>query len=115
MDTAGDQISEMSGEFVGDKLKELTGNKEMAQFTGKLAEKGLEKLTDYAIDKAKDKIFAANGTINTNETIQSQQVNYEIRLLGILKAKKTSCFRASLKCPSSSILVYLISIIPPPR
>lgn len=94
VDAASDHLSEIAGEFVGDQLKELTGDENIARFAGKLAEKGIEKLSSYAVDSISEKISDRNGANELTEFTstatysQPSQINHEIRLLGIIKTKK---------------------------
>lgn len=87
-----DKLSEVTGDVIGDKLTELTGNEFLSDVTGKLVEKGLKKLTDYTTDKIDEKLSGLSkespvSTIKVNQQ-PTLTVDYESRLLGVLKVKK---------------------------
>lgn len=86
VETIGDKISEATGNEVTKQLTQLTGNTNIGELAGKLTEKGIAKVTEYAADKVTDKIF---GT--PQETPLEQKItitDIKNRLLGIIKSKK---------------------------
>lgn len=118
VEAAGEQLAEATGELIGDKLVEITGDKLLSDVTGKFVEKGLEKLTEYGIDKVAEKLSdLSKGQPIPPEIlnqIQHIKIDYENRLLGILKVKKhitMEYIQTILKLPKEDIVGMIYELV----
>ncbi len=79
-----------TGEFIEDKVSELTGNKDLANFTGKLTNNALEELT---AEEETGENRSSPQVQNDTETgkVRGAQIPIDIprRLLGILRVKRS--------------------------
>jgi hypothetical protein len=118
VDAAGEQLAEATGDLIGDKLVEITGDKLLSNVTGEFVEKGLEKITEYGIDKVAEKLsdLSKGQPIppEISNQIQHLKIDYENRLLGILKVKKhitMEYIQTILKLPKEDIIGMIYELV----